>query len=87
MGELLAVHLTPGNVADRRPLEGMSKDLLGKLFADTDYLSQALFETRFERSLELITWLRKNIKGQLMRLSDRLMLRKRFISVGPLGPR
>jgi hypothetical protein len=27
-GELLAVHLTPGNVDDRRPLEGMSQDLL-----------------------------------------------------------
>ncbi len=79
LGELLAVHLTPGNVDDRRPLEGMSKDLLGKLFGDKGYLSQALFETLFERGLELITSMRKNMKGQLMRLSDRLMLRKRFI--------
>ncbi len=78
-GELLAVHLTPGNVDDRRPLEGMSKDLLGKLFGDKGYLSQALFETLFERGLELITSLRKNMKGQLMLLSDRLLLRKRFI--------
>ncbi len=78
-GELLAVHLTPGNVDDRRPLEAMSKDLLGKLFGDKGYLSQALFETLFERGLELITSLRKNMKGQLMLLSDRLLLRKRFI--------
>jgi hypothetical protein len=27
-GELLAVHLTPGNVDDRKPLEDMSVDLL-----------------------------------------------------------
>ncbi len=79
LGELLAVHLTPGDVDDRRPLEGMSEDLLGKLFGDKGYLSQALFETLFERGLELITNLRKNMKGQLMRLSDRLTLRKHFL--------
>ncbi len=79
VGELLAVHLTPGNVDDRRPLEAMSKDLFGKLFGDKGYLSQALFETLYERGMELITSLRKNMKNQLMLLSDRLMLRKRFI--------
>jgi len=57
----------------------MSKDLFGKLFGDKGYLSQALFESLFERGLELITALRKNMKGQLMLLSDRLLLRKRFI--------
>ena len=81
VGELLAVHLTPGNVDDRRPLEAMSQALFGKLFGDKGYLSQALFETLYERGLELITSLRKNMKNQLMLLSDRLMLRKRFIKV------
>ncbi len=70
----------------------MSKDLFGKLFGDKGYLclgqngtrkgpvcSQALFETLFERGLELVTSLRKNMKNQLVLLSDRLMLRKRFI--------
>lgn len=78
-GELLAVHLTPGNVDDRKPLPEMTKDLFGKLFGDKGYLSQVLFEQLFERGLELITSLRKNMKGQLMLLSDRLLLRKRFI--------
>lgn len=78
-GELLAAHLTPGNVDDRKPLGGMTENLFGKLFGDKGYLSQALFETLYERGLELITSLRKNMKGQLMRLSDRLLLRKRFI--------
>lgn len=79
VGELLAVQLTPGNVDDRKPLERMTKDLFGKLFGDKGYLSQALFETLYERGLELVTSLRKNMKGQLMLLSDRLLLRKRFI--------
>lgn len=78
-GELLAVHLTPGNIDDRKPLPEMTKDLFGKLFGDKGYLSQALFEELFERGLELITSLRKNMKGQLLLLSDRLLLRKRFI--------
>jgi transposase len=79
LGELLAVHLTPGNVDDRKPLAAMSKDLFGKLFGDKGYLSQPLFERLFERGLELITTVRKNMGSQLMRLSDRLLLRKRFI--------
>ena len=79
LGELLAVHLTPGNVDDRKPLEGITKDLYGKLFGDKGYLSQALFETLYERGLELVTSLRKNMKNQLMLISDRLLLRKRFI--------
>jgi hypothetical protein len=78
-GELLAVHLTPGNTDDRKPLPQMSKKLYGKLFGDKDYLSQALFEQLFIRGLELITSLRMNMKPQLMLLSDRLLLRKRFI--------
>jgi hypothetical protein len=57
----------------------MSEDLFGKLFGDKGYLSQALFESLFERGLELVTSLRRNMKGQLMLLSDKLLLRKRFI--------
>ena len=78
-GELLAAHLTPGNVDDRKPLPEMTKDMFGKLFGDKGYISQALFEELFTRGLELITSLRKNMKGPLMLLSDRILLRKRFI--------
>lgn len=77
-GELLAACVTPGNVDDRKPVEALSRDLLGKLFGDKGYISQALFETLFERGLELITTLKKNMKGQLMLLSDRLLLRNAF---------
>jgi transposase len=79
LGELLAVHLTPGNVDDRNPLAAMSEDLFGKLFGDKGYLSQSLFERLLGRGLELVTTVRKNMKNQLMLLSDRLLLRKRFI--------
>ncbi len=61
-GELLAVHLTPGNIDDRKPLPEMTAKLFGKLFGDKGYLSQALFEELFKRGLQLITSLRKNIR-------------------------
>ncbi len=79
--ERLAVHLTPGNTDDRKPLElgNMGKDLFGKLFGDKGYLSQALVEKLYERGLELITSLRKNMKPRFRPLADRILLRKRFI--------
>ncbi len=78
-GELLAVRLTPANVDDRKPLEFMSKDIFGKLFGDKGYISQVLFEKLFQRGLELITNIRKNMKNSLMKIEDKLLLRKRFI--------
>ena len=78
-GELLAVYLTPGNVDDRKPLCNLTKNLFGKLFGDKGYISQALFETLLSRGVELITNIRKNMKNSLMRLEDKMMLRKRFL--------
>jgi hypothetical protein len=78
-GELLACQLTPGNVDDRKPLPDMANTLWGKLFGDKGYISQALFEQLFSDGLELITSVRKNMKNRLMALSDKLLLRKRFI--------
>jgi len=79
-GELLAFCLTPANVDDRRPVPKLAKTLFGKLFGDKGYLSHALFEQLFtDQHLHLITKLRKNMKGKLMLLSDRLLLRHRAI--------
>ena len=78
-GELLAVALTPGNTDDRKPVPDMTQDLVGKLFGDRGYISQALFESLFARGLELITKRRKNMKNALMPLLDKILLRKRPI--------
>jgi hypothetical protein len=77
--QLLAVALTPGNTDDRKPVPEMTQDLVGKLFGDRGYISQALFESLFERGLELITKRRKNMKNTLMPLLDKILLRKRSI--------
>jgi hypothetical protein len=78
-GELVSFCLTPANVDDRVPVPQMTKQLWGKLFGDKGYLSQALFEQLFERGLQLITPIRKNMKNRLMPLEDKLLARKRSI--------
>lgn len=78
-GDLLACCLTPGNVDDRTPVPVMVKQLRGKLFGDRGYISTPLTQLLFEQGLQLITRLRKNMKNQLMHLSDKLLIRKRVI--------
>jgi len=78
-GELLGVSITPGNVDDRKPLPRLAKKLWGKLFGDRGYISQALFEELFEKDVQLITKLKKNMKNKLMPLLDKLLLRKRSL--------
>ena len=78
-GDLLACCLTPGNIDDRTPVPQLVKRLRGKLFGDRGYISAPLTQLLFEQGLQLITRLRKNMKNQLMHLSDKLLLRKRAI--------
>ncbi len=78
-GDLLACCLTPGNIDDRTPVPDMVKRLRGKLVGDRGYISAPLTQLFFEHGLHLITRLRKNMKNQLMHLSDKLLLRKRAI--------
>lgn len=78
-GDLLACCLTPGNIDDRKPVPQMVKRLRGKLIGDRGYISAPLALLLFEQGLQLITRLRKNMKNQLMHLSDKLLVRKRAI--------
>ena len=78
-GELLGVMITAGNVDDRKPVPVMTKKLFGKLFGDRGYISQKLFEELYDRGLQLITKLKKNMKNKLMPMIDKLLLRKRAL--------
>jgi Transposase DDE domain len=57
----------------------LTQDLIGKLFGDRDYISQKLFEQLYQRGLELITRRKKKMKQQLVRLIDKILLRKRAL--------
>jgi hypothetical protein len=79
VGEVLACHLTPANVDDRRPVPALLKGLQGKVFGDRGYISQALFTDLVANGVQLITELRKNMENKLMPLWDKLLLRKRSL--------
>jgi hypothetical protein len=78
-GELLACCLTPGHVDDRQPVPALTKQLVGQLCGDRGYISQALPDLLFAQGLALVPKSRKNMKNRLMRLWDKVLLRKRAL--------
>jgi len=78
-GELLAFKLTPANTDDRKPVPELTQDLLGKLFGERGYVWQALFEQLDQRGLQLITKSKQNMKNRLVKLIDKILLRKRAL--------
>lgn len=76
-GELMGFKLTAANVDDRDPVMELTKNLIGKLVGDKGYISQVLFDKLFQKGLQLITRIKKNMKNKLMPLIDKLLLRKR----------
>jgi Transposase DDE domain len=78
-GQILAFALTEGNVDDRKTVPEMAKGLFGKLFGDRGYISQPLFEQLYAQGLEMIARRRKNMKNTLVKLVDKILLRKRAI--------
>jgi hypothetical protein len=76
-GELLNFMVTPGDVDDRKPLENRRfiEMIFDKLVADKGYICKKLFVD----GIQLITKLKSNMKGAMMSVSDRVLLRKRAI--------
>jgi len=75
----VALKITPGNRADSTVLDEMTKHLAGKLYADKGYVGNDLFKTLWQRGLHLITGIRRNMRNHLMPMTDKIMLRKRFL--------
>ena len=73
--------ITPGDVDDRKPLERKAfvEFIYGKLVADKGYIGKGLFQRLFVDGIQLITKLKSNMKGAIMRISDRVLTRKRAI--------
>ena len=80
-GELLNFMITQGDVDDRKPLEykAFVKFIYGKLVGDKGYIGKNLFQRLFVDGIQLITKLKSNMKGALISVSDKLLLRKRAI--------
>ena len=80
-GELLNFMITPDDIDDREPLKynAFVEFLYGKLVGDKGYIGKELFQRLFVNGIQLITKLKSNMKGALMSVSDKLLLRKRAI--------
>ena len=78
-GGLLAFKLTAGNVHDITVVEELSQSIFGKLFGDKGYISAKLFEKLLSQGVQLITKMRANMKGKLMPLVDKILLKKRSL--------
>lgn len=63
----------------RRYSWGNIEMIFDKLVADKGYISKNLFQKLFVDGIQLITKLKSNMKGALMSVSDRVLLRKRAI--------
>ena len=61
------------------PVPKMIKNFIGKLFGDKGYISKKLAELLGINDVELITKLKKNMKPKMIKLFDRILLRKRSI--------
>ena len=78
-GEIISFDLTKGNVDDRVPVPFLTKGLVGLLFGDKGYIKQELFNKLYERGLKFITYIRNNMKNQLIDIEEKRLLRKRSI--------
>ncbi len=80
LGEIVNFLFTPANVADNNQqlLQQQLQGLKGKCYGDRGYLS-SLFEQFYQQGLQLITKIRSKMKNKLMRLEDKLKLRKRAL--------
>ena len=78
-GDLVAFFVTPGNVDDRKGLREMAKYIKGKLFGDKGYISKELQETLWEKGIQLVTKLRRNMKKVVLEEVDKILLRKRSL--------
>ena len=79
-GELLNMTLTAGNIDDRKPVPDLLAGLCGKVFADRGYVSKKLaLQLLQDWGIEFFAKPKRNMKNALMKLSDKLLARKRSI--------
>ena len=57
----------------------LAAGLHGQLFGDRGSISQALHDVLLGQGLELLTTIRKNMKNRVMRLWDKVLVRKRSL--------
>ena len=80
-GDILNFVITQGNVDDRTPLNDSKflEKIKGKLYGDKGYISSKLTQLLFVDGIQLITGIRDKMKNCLLKLKDKILLRKRSV--------
>lgn len=78
-GEIISFKITDSTCDDRSVVHELTKNLLGKLIGDKGYIKSELFEELFDRGLELVTKIKKNMKNCLMNFKNKILLKKRVL--------
>ncbi len=78
-GEIMAFSLTKGNVDDRVPVEGLTRNLEGLAAADKGYISKKLEEDLQKNNLKFITKVRRNMKKKMRTAFEKFFLAQRSI--------
>ena len=80
LGDMVNFMISSANVSDNNTtvLGYLLEDLTGHCFADKGYLTK-LFEQFYMQGLKIVTKIRKNMKNQLMDLSEKYWLLKRAV--------
>ncbi|PCS22300.1 Mobile element protein [Candidatus Enterovibrio escicola] len=71
--------MTTANLDDRKPVSEMADEFWGCLYGNKGYISGPLELELANKGVTPITDMKKNMKPKVMKLWDRLMLRKRCI--------
>ena len=71
--------LRPGNVDERKGLPAIASNLFGKLYPDKGYIGKEFARQMKEKSLDVVTRVRKNMKEVVHSGFDQALLRKRSL--------
>jgi hypothetical protein len=61
-GEMVAAHISKGNVDDRAPLDILTENIKGIMLADKGYISKKWFAKLWKKGLRILVGIRKNMK-------------------------
>jgi hypothetical protein len=78
-GAIIAIKITKGNNSDISAVASLAKGLKGSIYGDKGYISKNLFNELFRQGLRLFTAIRKDMQNHLLKLSDKIFLRKRVL--------
>jgi Transposase DDE domain len=85
LNQIVAFKLTCGHVHDTKPVPQLTKNLLGKLFADKGYIGKQLAAELLRRGLTLFTRVRKNMKSLPLSMPDKFLLNARNMAETIIG--